>query len=104
MSDRNKPGVTFWTTVVVGAALLAYPLSFGPACWIAEGDRLPSFAHRALRRFYSPLANHAISECKSSPLAAMLWWWSCLAAENGAWNFQIDARLHLRPYHNPPYR
>jgi hypothetical protein len=30
MTDRKKPGVAFWVTVV---ALVGYPLSFGPACW-----------------------------------------------------------------------
>jgi hypothetical protein len=33
-SARTKPGVAFWATVVVVVALVAYPLSFGPACWI----------------------------------------------------------------------
>jgi hypothetical protein len=33
-SDRKKPGVAFWATVVVVALLVSYPLSFGPACWI----------------------------------------------------------------------
>jgi hypothetical protein len=32
MTDRKKPGVAFWASVVV--AVLIYPLSFGPACWI----------------------------------------------------------------------
>ena len=29
-TDRKKPGVAFWTTVVVVVVLVAYPLSFGP--------------------------------------------------------------------------
>ena len=36
MTSRKKPGVAFWATVVVVAALVAYPLSFGPACWISS--------------------------------------------------------------------
>jgi hypothetical protein len=32
-SHRKKPGVAFWATVVVVVVLVAYPLSFGPACW-----------------------------------------------------------------------
>jgi hypothetical protein len=31
MTDRKKPGVAFWATVVVVVLLVAYPLSFGPA-------------------------------------------------------------------------
>jgi hypothetical protein len=35
MTDRKKPGVAFWMTVALAAGL-AYPLSFGPACWLHE--------------------------------------------------------------------
>jgi hypothetical protein len=34
--DRKKPDVAFWATVVVVVGLVAYPLSFGPACWITS--------------------------------------------------------------------
>jgi hypothetical protein len=34
MTDRKKPGVAFWATVALVVVLVAYPLSFGPACWI----------------------------------------------------------------------
>jgi hypothetical protein len=39
--SRKKPGVAFWATVVVAVALVAYPLSFGPACWLVERRILP---------------------------------------------------------------
>jgi len=32
--DRKKPDAAFWTTVVLFAVLVVYPLSYGPACWI----------------------------------------------------------------------
>jgi hypothetical protein len=35
-SDRKKPGVAFWATVVLVVALGAYPLSWGPACWVSS--------------------------------------------------------------------
>jgi hypothetical protein len=35
MTDRKKPGVPFWATVIV-VVLLLYVASFGPACWISE--------------------------------------------------------------------
>ena len=31
--DLKKRGVAFWATVVIVVLLVAYPLSFGPACW-----------------------------------------------------------------------
>jgi hypothetical protein len=34
-SDRKKPTAGFWITVAL-VAVLAYPLSFGPACWISS--------------------------------------------------------------------
>ena len=51
--SRKKPGVAFWPTVVVVVALVAYPLSFGPACWIASRtgtDRSPFYT-----TIYAPL-------------------------------------------------
>ena len=35
-APRKKPGVAFWATAVVVVALVAYPLSFGPACWFTS--------------------------------------------------------------------
>jgi len=36
-SDRNHPSAAFWITVAL-LAVLAYPLSFGPACWWFSAD------------------------------------------------------------------
>ncbi len=35
MTSGKKPGIAFWATVVL-VLVLAYPLSFGPACWITS--------------------------------------------------------------------
>src|SRR5262249_23311591 len=35
MTDRRGPTTAFWATVVVVVVLVAYPLSFGPACWVS---------------------------------------------------------------------
>jgi len=35
-SNCRKPGVAFWATVVVIVALVGYPLSFIPACWVSS--------------------------------------------------------------------
>jgi len=38
--DRKTTGAGFWITVVVVVMLVAYPLSFGPACWLLASDIL----------------------------------------------------------------
>jgi hypothetical protein len=39
MTDRKKAGVVPSATVALVAALVGYPLSFGPAFWIAANSR-----------------------------------------------------------------
>ncbi len=36
MTSRKYPSAAFWATVVVVVVLVAYPLSFGPALWLAD--------------------------------------------------------------------
>ena len=52
MDSGKKPGVAFWATVVVVVVLVAYPLSFGPACWITShmqpSGRFASAAYRPI--------------------------------------------------------
>jgi hypothetical protein len=36
MTDRTKPGMAFWATVVVVVAMILYPLSMGPAFYLAD--------------------------------------------------------------------
>jgi hypothetical protein len=50
--SRKKPGVAFWATVVVVVLLVAYPLSFGPACWM-YGRGVVTL--RAITTLYSPM-------------------------------------------------
>ncbi len=54
-SSRKKPGVAFRATVVVVVALVAYPLSAGPACKLAYDGWLPGSAEVAAVCFYTPL-------------------------------------------------
>ena len=35
MTSRKQPGVAFWAIVVV-VLVLAYLVSFGPACWVSS--------------------------------------------------------------------
>ena len=54
--DRKAPSAAFWATVVVVVALVAYPLTFGPACWLVSHLHAPQ---RPLRLLYWPLARVA---------------------------------------------
>jgi hypothetical protein len=57
ISDRKKPGVAFWSTVVVVVVLVAYPLSFGPACWIMSHlhPEQPGQAVEIIPKIYWPI-------------------------------------------------
>jgi hypothetical protein len=52
--NRKKPGVAFWATVVVVVVLVAYPLSFVPACWLVKRGTVPI---RPAAIFYRPVVS-----------------------------------------------
>jgi hypothetical protein len=56
MTDRKKPGVAFWATVVAVAGLVLYPLSHGPwiAIYIATHANQPEIID-ASSAFYAPI-------------------------------------------------
>jgi len=52
MTERTKaPSVTFWAVAMV-VALIAYPLSYSPACRLADWEVLP---REQTHKFYGPL-------------------------------------------------
>jgi hypothetical protein len=53
MTDRKKPGTAFWATVVVVAALVGYPLSWGPAWWLVDLQVAPE---KPIAILYRPVA------------------------------------------------
>ena len=55
MSNRKKPGVAFWATVVVVVALLGYPLSFGPYVAFIWATDAPEWITQPCGAFYEPL-------------------------------------------------
>src|SRR5262245_35345099 len=87
MTDRKKPGVAFWTAVVVFAALVAYPLSFGPACWLTSqqvGSPASPPPQKQVPRamiVYWPLGRLAVSK---SPGGKPVKWWMTVGLPRGA--------------------
>jgi hypothetical protein len=53
-SDRKKPGVAFWATVVV-VCVVAYTLSWGPVFWTLSAMGDPAWAIEPYQWIYSPL-------------------------------------------------
>ena len=86
-SDRKKPGVAFWATVVVVVGLMAYPLSFGPACWLTSqqvGFPTSPPPHEQMPRVmmvYWPLGRVAVS---NSAVSKPVRWWMTLGLPQGA--------------------
>ena len=56
MTDRKKPGVAFWATVGLVVVLVGYPLSFGPACWLAKPKKQEFVSIEKWNFSYNPLA------------------------------------------------
>jgi hypothetical protein len=73
-TDPKKPGVAFWATVVVVVALVAYPLSYGPAYWLAD-NVLPRWAYHKVEAFYLPLT---IVMVQTEPTTNLLNWYLLL--------------------------
>jgi hypothetical protein len=52
VTNRKHPSAGFWITVALVAVLVAYPLSVGPACWIATridgGENAWNIAYRPI--------------------------------------------------------
>ena len=72
VTDRKKSGVAFWATVVV-VVTLAYPISFGPACWIGSRIDVTDTGRTALMYFYYPLLRIA-ADGPAWPKAPLFWW------------------------------
>jgi hypothetical protein len=50
-NEPKNPRIGFWCLSLL-AALVAYPVSFGPACWISERTE----DGRILSAFYGPIS------------------------------------------------
>jgi hypothetical protein len=84
LTQRKKPGVAFWATVVVAVALVAYPLSFGPACWwFAREPQISSHSWeqppRVAPRLYWPIGRLARRGPK--PIGDVILWYATLGGE-----------------------
>ncbi len=69
MTDRKKLGMAFWASVVL-VALLAYPLSFGPACWLVRRNLTSRIS---VARAYRPIiiCTHALP----APIRRLAGWY-----------------------------
>ncbi len=77
MTSRKKPGVAFWATVVV-VALIAYPLSWGPAYWVCGKVGGPEWGWQALSCIYSPMHKKArwAPDRVRNALDSYYYWWN----------------------------
>jgi hypothetical protein len=81
--SRKKPGVAFWATVVVVVALVAYPLSWGPAICVCETCGEPKWMVAAMD-VYLPMVWTVRRWGKTpifKPYIAYTDWWIKLSAE-----------------------
>jgi hypothetical protein len=89
MTDRKKPGVVFWATVVLVVVVL-YFASFGPACWITSHTNVGA---RAVPSIYRPLTRTFSMRPEGSRVGNALLWYARFAAKKGwMWfpDFDLD--------------
>jgi hypothetical protein len=51
MTDRKHPSAALWITVALVVVVVGYPLSFGPACWLASRNG----TEEPVSQFYWPI-------------------------------------------------
>jgi hypothetical protein len=102
MAPRKHPSAALWLTVALVVVLVAYPLSFGPACWwfsseISTFDAKPPV--RRAPRAYFPigwLAQHG-----PQPVGDAIFWYatfyndSILLPTNMAGSEWYDSGVHF---------
>lgn len=90
MSDnQKKPGAAFWAGVILLLAL-AYPASFGPACWLVGWGVLPV---RATAKVYRPFVLEAFGD---DWLANSLFWYAGICDRNDSGIHSMFAVLSYR--------
>ena len=72
MTDRKKPGVALWATVVVVVVVL-YPASTGPLVWLDEHRLLPSWTRGPVDFLYAPL--EMLGESSATVRRMMVKYW-----------------------------
>src|SRR5215510_8950693 len=86
MTEGKKPSLAFWATIVLIVVLVAYPLSFGPWCWIAS--RTASHK-RGVPSLYRPIT--MFGELTTAGSTMIEWYGSVLAAEG--WELCYDGDI-----------
>jgi len=98
MTDEQKKKSTagFWITVILLVVLVAYPLSFGPACWITSRASLPG---EWLVLVYRPMiwALETGLESGSGILFDVTFWYSMLGSSRD-WSWITDGSGHVRTF------
>jgi len=81
MTDRKKPGAAFWATAGLVVALVAYPLSFGPACWLADRRIVPPLP---IANLFAPFLDAPFEGSYVLASNPLTWWADLGARKNGA--------------------
>ena len=90
IDKKKKPGVAFWATIVV-CLLLAYPLSFGPACWITSRTNTGASAIPVIYRPLTWAMSPAMSPDSETMFNRVSSWYALVGApENWMWGAAWD--------------
>ena len=90
---RKKPGVAFWATVVVVVAL-AYPISFGPACWLTSRTKIGA---NAVPVIYRPMTALMVIDASPAEVTRRLGIPSGSTSTGGIGNFYAATAISFYP-------
>ena len=82
-TDRKKPGVAFWATVVLVVVLVGYPLSFGPVCWWWYEDPDGNIISHTVPWIYWPIGS--AYSCGPKPIKKAIAWYATAGTANVLW-------------------
>lgn len=78
MSNPQNTRAVAWLMLSILLVLLSYPLSFGPACWLADRGVVPI---DAVFKGYAPIIS-AMREVK--PVRSVFLWYAKSGSQNGS--------------------
>ena len=89
MPSHRQPTAGFWISVALVAELVGYPLSLGPACWLADRSII---SDKPVATMFLAILDFAFK--RDSAAALLLNWWTDIGARREGAARRITCRTY----------